>query len=170
MSPLVVAWSMCASACLMLGLMHLLFWLRDRKVTAYLLSALMGFSAAANALIELAMLTTESAPLYSELVRWENLALFFIVVPMVWFVYRYFQSGRRWLAIAITLLWSIGMLINFLSPGNLTFEHINELKRMTSFWGEQFSFPVAELNPWRLLGDLASILILVYVLDATLTS
>lgn len=65
MSPLVVAWSMCASACLMLGLMHLLFWFRDRKVSAYLLSALMGFSASASALLELAMLTTESAPLYS---------------------------------------------------------------------------------------------------------
>ena len=168
MSPLVVAWSMCASACLMLGLMHLLFWFRDRKVTAYLLSALMGFSAAANALIELAMLTTESAPLYSELIRWENLAISFILVPMVWFVYRYFETGRRWLAITITLLWSMGILINFLSPGNLTFEHITELKRMTSFWGEPFSIPVGELNPWRLLGDLASILILVYTLDASL--
>ncbi len=168
MSPLVVAWSMCASACLMLGLMHLLFWFRDRKVSAYLLSALMGFSAAASALLELAMLTTESVQLYSELLLWGNLAICMILVPMVWFVYQYFQTGRRWLAITITLLWSIGMLINFLMPGNLTFEHITELKRLTSFWGEQFSLPVGELNPWRLLADIASLLILVYTLDATL--
>ena len=168
MSPLVVAWSMCASACLMLGLMHLLFWFRDRKVTAYLLSALMGFSAAASALLELAMLTTESVQLYSELMLWENLALFMILVPMVWFVYLYFQSGRRWLAIIITLLWSIGMLVNFLLPGNLTFEHVSELKRLSAFWGEQFSLPLGELNPWKLLADIASLLILVYALDASL--
>ena len=76
MSPLVVAWSMCASVCLMLGLMHLLFWFRDRRVSAYLLSATMGFSAAASAMLELAMLTTESLDTYSELLRWENLAIF----------------------------------------------------------------------------------------------
>jgi signal transduction histidine kinase len=168
MSPLVVAWSMCASACLMLGLMHLLFWFRDRKVSAYLLSALMGFSAAASALLELAMLTTESMQLYSALLLWGNLAIFMILVPMVWFVDQYFQTGRRWLAITITALWSIGILINFLLPGNLTFEHVTELKRLTSFWGEQFSLPVGELNPWRLLADIASLLILVYTLDATL--
>ena len=165
MSPLVVAWSMCASACLM----HLLFWFRDRKVSAYLLSALMGFSAAASALLELAMLTTESMQLYSELLLWGNLAIFMILVPMVWFVDQYFQTGRRWLAITITLLWGIGILINFLLPGNLTFEHVTALKRLTSFWGEQFSLPVGELNPWRLLADIASLLILVYTLDATLT-
>jgi len=168
MSPLVVAWSMCASACLMLGLMHLLFWFRDRQASAYLLSALMGFSAAASALLELAMLTTESVLLYSELLRWENLAIFMILVPMVWFVYGYFQAGRRWLAITITALWSMGILVNFLLPGNLTFEHVTELKRLTTYWGEPFSLPVGELNPWRLLADLASLLILVYTLDATL--
>jgi signal transduction histidine kinase len=152
----------------MLGLMHLLFWFRERKVSAYLLSALMGFSAAASALLELAMLTTESVQLYSELLLWGNLSIFMILVPMVWFVYQYFQTGRRWLAITITLLWSIGILVNFLLPGNLTFEHVTELKRLTSFWGEQFSLPLGELNPWRLLADLASLLILVYTLDATL--
>ena len=65
----------------------------------------------------------------------------------------------------ITLLWSIGILINFLLPGNLTFEHVTELRRLTSFWGEQFSLPLGELNPWRLLADSASLLILVYTLD-----
>ena len=63
MSPLVVAWSMCASACLMLGLMHLLFWFRDRKVSAYLLSALMGFSAAVIAILSEAETAADELPL-----------------------------------------------------------------------------------------------------------
>lgn len=168
MSPLVIAWSMCAAACLMLGLMHLLFWFRDRRITAYLLSATMGFGAAVSAMLELAMLTTRSAHTYSELLRWENLAIYMILVPMVWFVYGYFQSGRRWLAITITLLWSIGIVINFVSPGNLTFDHIMELKQLIAVWGEPFSVPVGEMNPWKLLADISSLLILLYTLDATI--
>jgi len=167
MSPLVVAWSMCVSVCLMLGLMHLLFWFRDRRVNAYLLSATMGFSAAVSALLELAMLTTESLDTYSNLLRWENLAIFMILVPMVWFIDRYFVTGRRWLAVTITILWSIGILINFLSPGSLTFYHITELRQLTAFWGERFTIPVGEINPWKLVADIASILILLYTMDAT---
>ncbi len=167
MSPLVIAWSMCTSVCLMLGLMHVLFWVRDRRVSAYLLSATMGFSAAVSAMLELAMLTTQSLDTYSELLRWENLAIFMILVPMVWFIDRYFETGRRWLAVTITALWSIGILINFLSPGNLTFYHITELRQLTAFWGEQFTIPVGEINPWKLLADIASMLILLYTVDAT---
>jgi signal transduction histidine kinase len=127
----------------------------------------MGFSAAVSALLELAMLTTESLDTYSELLRWENLAIFMILIPMVWFVYHYFQTGRRWLAISITLLWSMGIVVNFISPGSLTFTHIVELKQLTAFWGEPFTIPVGEMNPWKLLAEIASVLILLYFIDAT---
>ena len=168
MSILDVTWSMCAAVSMMLGLMHLLFWFSNRQVSAYLLSAVMGFSAAISAMLELAMMTTESPAVYSELVRWENLVIFMILVPMVWFVDQYFRTGRRWLAIFITVLWCVGIIINFLSPGSLTFHQIVELKRETVFWGEQFTMPVGELNQWRLLGDIASFLILIYIVDATI--
>lgn len=167
MNPLVIAWSMCASLCLMLGMMHLLFWLNNRKVTAYLLSALMGLSAAVSAMLELALMTTQSLALYVELLRWENLAVFMILVPMVWFVYQYFSTGRRWLAITITVLWLIAIVINFLSSGNLTYHHLVELNRETLFLGETFTLPVGAINPWKLLADIASLLILLYIIDAT---
>ena len=81
----------------MLGLTHLLFWSSDRRVSAYFLGAVMGFGAAANAMLELNMLTTRSLETYTLLMRWENLAIFLILVPLVWFVRQYFLSGRRWL-------------------------------------------------------------------------
>lgn len=167
MSPLVIAWSMCAGMCLMLGSMHLLFWFSERRVTAYLLSATMGYAAAVSAILELALLTTRSAQTYNVLLRWENLAIYLILVPMVWFVHWYFRSGRRWLAITITLVWSIGIVINFLSPGNLTFDRIIELKQLSAFWGEPFTVAAGEINPWKLLADISSLLILLYTLDAT---
>ena len=167
MNALVVTWSMCASLCLMLGLVHLFFWYKSRQVTAYLLSALMAFSAAVNTMLELALMLTESLDVYGELIRWANLSIFMILVPMVWFVYQYFNTGRRWLAIAITILWVAGIVINFLSPGSLTFDLLTDLKREHTFLGESFSLPEGDLNQWRLLADAASLLILIYIIDAT---
>jgi len=167
MNALVVTWSMCAAACMMLGVMHLFFWYNSRQVTAYLLSAVMAFSAAVNTMLELTLMLTESPDVYGELIRWVNLSIFMILVPMVWFVYQYFNTGRRWLAIAITILWVAGIIINFLSPGSLTFDLLTDLKREHTFLGEPFSLPVGDLNQWRLLADAASFLILIYIVDAT---
>jgi signal transduction histidine kinase len=170
MSTLVIAWSMCAAACLMLALLHMLLWLKYSQNTVYLLSSLMAFAACASALLELGLLTTQSLETYRALIRWENLAIFMILVPMVWFVQIYFSSARRWLALAITLLWSLGMLINFVSPWSLTFSAIAELKQLPAFWGEFFTVPSGTENPWKLLADLSSLLILAYVGDATFRS
>lgn len=59
-SLLTVAWSACASVCLMLGSIHLLFWLRNWRTPVYLLSSLMAFSAGASAMLELGLLHTET--------------------------------------------------------------------------------------------------------------
>jgi len=168
MSLLTVAWSVCASVCTILGLMHLQFWFRDRKLYAYLLSSLMAFSAGVSAMLELGLLLTESLDTYRVLMRWENVAIFMILVPMTWFIQVYFNTGRRWLAITLTLLWALGILANFLSPHSLTFNEVNELKRLSTFWGEAFTIPLGTENPWKVLADIASLLILVYVGDASI--
>lgn len=161
---------MCASACLMLALMHMVLWLKYSQNTVYLLSTLMALAASASAMLELGLLSTQSLDVYILLIRWENLAIFMILVPMVWFVQIYFNSARRWLAVLITLLWSLGILINFLSPYSLTFSTIDELKQLPAFWDELFTVPSGTENPWKLLADIASLLVLVYVGDATLRS
>lgn len=150
----------------MLGSIHLLFWFRNRSLHAYLLSSLMAFSAGVSAMLELGLLLTESLDTYRVLMLWENVAIFMILVPMVWFIQAYFGTGRRWLAIAITLLWILGVLVNFLSPHSLTFSEVSELQRLTTGWGEAFTIPLGTENPWKLLVDIASLLILVYVGDA----
>ncbi len=168
MSILTAAWAACAAASLMLGLMHLLLWFQAERNRAFLLSSLMAFSAGFNAMIELNMLHARSPALYAELVRWENLAVFLILVPMVWFVDAYFRTGRRWLLYAITLIWSVGIAVNFALPGNLTFAEIQGLSRFTTFWGEQFSVPRGTAGAWKPLADFASFLIVVYVADASI--
>jgi len=168
MSVLIIAWSFCASVCLMLGSIHMLFWLRSRKGPVYLLSSLMAFSAGVSAMLELGLLLTASLDSYRVLMLWENVAVFMILVPMVWFIQTYFGTGRRWLAMIITLLWTLGLLTNFLSPHSLTFIEVSALQRLTTPWGEAFTIPLGTANPWKLLADIASLLILVYVADASI--
>ena len=101
--------------------MHLLFWFKQRSAKFYLLSSLMAFSAGVGAMLELGMLVTQSLESYRSLIRLENLFIFLILVPMVWFVQVHFKTGRLWLVIVITALWSMGLLANFFSAHSLTF-------------------------------------------------
>jgi signal transduction histidine kinase len=117
-------------------------------------------------MLELGLLHTESLDSYRVLMLWENVAVSMILVPMVWFIQAYFGTGRRWLAMTITLLWLLGLLANFLSPHSLTFIEVSQLQRPTTPWGEAFTIPLGTGNPWKLLADSASLLILVYVGDA----
>ena len=147
--------------------MQLIFWIKDRSDWAFLLSAGMAFSAAMVAVLELQLLHAMAIDIYAGLLRWMNLALFLMLISMVWFVYRIFDGARRWLALLITVAWSIGLIANFVAPGNLTFTEIARLERHTAFWGEQFTLPSGTASPWKLFPDIASLLILVYVADAS---
>ena len=163
-----MAWSMTAAACCILGLMHLILCLKLGGFSLYMLSSLMALSAGAVAILELNMLTTESLDTYRTLVRLLNLGIFMMLVPMVWYIQLYFKTGRLWLVVAITLLWCIGLLANFFSAHSLPFNDISELKQYVTFWGENFSVPVGSENPWKYPVDFASLLILIYVADASL--
>ncbi len=166
-STLTMLWSMCASVCFMLGFIHLLFWFKNKQQYLYFLSSIMAMSAGVSALLELTLLITKSVDTYIELLRYENMAIFMILIPMIWFVQLYFKTGRAWLAVTITVLWSFAIIVNFLSPNTLTFSEIYELKQMNTFWGETFSIPRGEENSWKILADVSSLLILFYTIDSS---
>ena len=166
MSILTIAWSMCAAASFMLGLLHLLLWSRDRRAFVYLLSTLMGLSAGTGAMVELALMHAPSIDAYRILIQWANLFVFTLLVPMVWFVRVRLPMARRWLASLITALWSVAIVVNWLSPYSLTYSKITDLRQMHTFWGETFTLASGVPNPWVHLANLASVLIVVYVVDA----
>ena len=155
MSWLTIAWSMCASAAALLGLMYFIMWLKERHSTVYLLSASMATCAAGNALIELQLLQAQSIEAYSSLLHWQNVFIFGLLVSMVWVVYVYLGTGRYWLAATITAIWLAALAINFISPYSLVFESISGLKRVTAFWGEDFTLAHGANNPWKYLADAA---------------
>ncbi len=167
MSLLTVAWSMVAAASVVLGGLHGVLWLKDRQRWIYLLSALMAFAAGATALTHLGLMRAESLQTYSTLLKLENFTIFLLLVPMVWFVYGHFGTARLWLAWTITALWGVSLMVNFLSPHSLVFSELMALESVTTFWGEQFVTGVGSPNPWVNVVHAASLLIVVYVLDAS---
>ena len=167
MSILTIAWSMCASACAVMALTHLFLWLKDREKTAYILASVMAGAAAANGLLELALLHCTSVERYAALLKIESVSVYLVLIPMVWFINLYFGTARRWLAWVITGLWSAALLFNFLSPASLVYTEITEIHHHQTFWGEGFQVARGAVNPWKILADIASLLIAIYVVDAT---
>ena len=69
---------------------------------------------------------------------------------------------------AISGLWVLGLVINFSIPGNLTFIQIDGLKSIQTFFGETVLLPYGQVNPLGNIANLASLLFVIYVFDATL--
>jgi signal transduction histidine kinase len=166
-SLLTILWSMSAAACFMIAIIHFFVGLHQERVNIYKYSSMMAFAAGISALLELSLLHTQSIDSYNILLLWENVAVYFILIPMIWFVHFYLQTGRMSLLVIITILWTISIVANFLTSGNLTFSEIYELQRITTFWGDEFSIPLGKENPWKYLADISSLLILIYVLEAS---
>ena len=168
MSWLTVAWSVSATACAMLGLLHALIWVKQRPGKVYLVSSLMAFAAAANAMAELGLMHIFSVERYVSMLKFENLAVAVMLISMVWFVDLHLKTARRWLTITITVIWIIALIVNFQSPASLVFAEISELKRLTTFWGENFTIGLGANNPWKSLADAASIFITIHAIDASI--
>ena len=166
MSILTIAWSMCAAASFMLGLLHLLLWSKDRRAFVYLLSTLMALSAGTGAMVELALMHAPSIDAYRILIQWANLFVLRSWFPWSGSFGLRLPMARRWLASLITALWSVAIVVNWLSPYSLTYSEITDLRQMPTFWGEEFTLAAGDPNPWVHLANLASVLIVIYVVDA----
>ncbi len=102
---------------------------------------------------------------FSETLRWMHLSAVTLVIAIVWFIYFHLKTGRLWLAWLITSLRLLTLIANFFLYPNATFQEIHALSEVF-FLGETLSAPVGEMNPWRYLIQLTTILLLIYVLDA----
>ena len=76
MSLLTIAWSMVAAACGMMGLSHIVLCFKGQRPYVHLLSSVMAFSAAAGALVELALLQQQAFGFETTLVLFQLLEFF----------------------------------------------------------------------------------------------
>ena len=150
----------------MLALMHLLAWCQDRRGWAHLSFSIMVVGVLGLAVCELMIMRTDSLRTAGDAVRWGHAFALLITAGCLGFVHFHFRTGRRWLLLLALGLRLLAVIANFTTGSSLHFRAIHQLGKMT-FLGEEVSVPaVWEPNPWLRVGQLASLVLLLYVVDA----
>src|SRR5213080_4096243 len=169
MSWITMLWSMDAAFCFTLAGMYLLVWWKQRKGWVHLLFSCSALAAGAIAGFELMSMRAETTAQYGALLRWAHLPVWILIVSVVWFVRFYLRAGRPWLAWSICGLRTVVLILNFLFTPNLNYREITSLRHLSWWGGETVSAPVGVPNPWTLIGQLSVLLLLVFLVDATIT-
>ncbi len=167
MSWVTVIWSAMSGACVMLALMHLLIWCRDRRSWANLCFSFTVLGVLGLAVCEMITMRTESPEVFGVAIRWAHLVYAIGVMGSLGFVHFYFGTGQKWLLVLAIGSRLLVQLPNVTTGVNLHIASIQSLQRI-SFLGE----PVSILgewvsNPWVAVGWIATLVQLAYVVDAS---
>lgn len=141
-------------------------WIRIRHDRTLLLASIMSASAGAIAQTELGLMKAETPEIFQWYMGLINILICAMLVSMTWFLHLRLRTGRRWLAIVITGAWSVALVASWFGPGNLTFSEVTELSKLDTFWGEKFNVARGEPHPLKIVADLTTLAIIVFIIDA----
>ena len=169
MSWIEVAWTMMIAASLMLGVVHLAVWQKQRSQHANLLFFVLAVSAAAYGAYELARMSAATPIDLATNARWSHVPLAVFVISAVGFVHLYFDAGRRWLAYAVIGLRLVSLALNFLTGVNVNFREITALDHLQLIGGAAVVGPIGIPNPWAIVPQLSNVLLFAFIVDASVT-
>jgi len=164
-----VIWSMVASACLTLAVIYFVVWWTNRSAWAHLLFSVTAAATTGVTFCELWMMRAQTPAELVAALRWVQLWLFFLFVSLVWFVRIYLRAGSPWLAWTITGLRTFYVPLTFLAGMNVDYSAVSSLRHI-QFLGEPVTVVAGALNPLTLLGQFGVLLIVVFVVDASITA
>jgi PAS domain S-box-containing protein len=167
MSWVTVVWGMLIGACAAMALPNLFvgIW-QKRGADLFFVGVAAGTIGLAAG--ELAIMHATSAAQYGVLQRWLGPPIFLLVISMVGFVRLYFGTGLLWLGITTGAVRLVCLIINFVSPVNLTFTEMTALRHVR-FFGETVAVGTGVVSPWVHLAELTSLLMVVYVTNASIS-
>jgi PAS domain S-box-containing protein len=157
---------MVAAASLTLAAIHGLVWFRQRSALASLMFCLMATSTAGMAACELWMMSVQSPHEYDKALQCFNVLRWLITLSMVGFVHYYLGTGRKWLALSVCGLRTVGLFLNFTLTPNIYYSSISELRQIR-FLGQSVTIVEGTPNPLMFVGQFSLILLAVYLVDAT---
>jgi len=169
MNSVTVAWSMAASACLSLALVHLSIWFRHLRDASHLLFSFTALASACIAGFELAMMRATTTEQIGTDMRWMHVPVWILVVSLTWFVRLHFGAGRLWLAWTVCITRTISLVLNFLLHPNLNYRAITRLRQIEWIGGEKISVAVGVPGPWAFIGVLSMLMLLIFLVDAMFT-
>ncbi len=166
MSWVTIIWSMVASACLTLAVIH--FWVWGMKRTAWtnLAFAVAAVAVAGIAAGEFEVMRASTPGGMGTTMRWMDVPVFVLVAALIGFVQLDFRTGRPWLGWTTVVLRFFSLILNFTSGATDNYREIMAL-RQVEFLGEPVSVVAkAVVNPWGHLSEFSMLLLLVFVVDA----
>jgi signal transduction histidine kinase len=167
MTWITVVWPMVAAVCLTLGGINLRIGLSRPLDSARLLFALTAFSTATICALELAMMRTESPAQYQVFEAWGDINSALLKAFLAGFIWVYFRSGNLWLALAGPCLNAVALVTDFLPGSSHVYLKINALTTIKTFGGASYQVAVGEPSPWIVVGSLSTLMLLVFVIDAS---
>ncbi|HXO92549.1 MAG TPA: PAS domain-containing protein, partial [Candidatus Acidoferrum sp.] len=168
MSWVTVIWSIGAGACLTLAFLQFIVWWKDRTARANLVFSLGALAAAVFAALEFALMRAETPEDFARVTRWIHVPGWVLIVSIIAFVRLYLNAGRRWLAWTVVAVRTLSLILNFVLSPNINFREITAVRHVR-FLGESVSIPQGVPNPWMLVAQFSLLLLVIFVVDATIT-
>jgi two-component system sensor kinase FixL len=168
MDWVLMVWSVMAGLCLMLGLTHLMIWWGHRALWENLWFTLTVSGVVGMMVCEMAGMRAATPELFEKALRWGHLVFLFVTVGLLGYVCSYSRTGRKWLLGVAVGLRVAAVVANFTTGSSLPFIKVGTLEK-NSFLGTEVMVPGEFVaNPWGRLGQFASLVLLIYVTDASL--
>ena len=136
MSWIIIIWSAGSGASLMLALIYLLVWSRNRRSWANLCFSVVVFSVLGLAVTEMITMLTDSPEVFGGVIRWMHLVYGIGVAGSLGFVHFYLGTGKKWLFAMALGLRLLAVVANFTTGLNLHIGTIHNLTKVT-FLGER---------------------------------
>lgn len=155
---------------LVIAFLNFLIWFRLKDEYVFLFAGAMSFAAGLVALCEGFNFNNPIISSFQSTLRLQNYAIGVTLVSMVWYVRLRLGTGRMWLAVAISIAWTIGLVANTLSTGNLTFSILSSLNSDVTAWSEKFVSPIGNAHQLRIIVDLTIPAIIVFLVDAMISA
>ncbi len=162
-------WPMVTAACITMGLIHLWIGLRRTPGTAHKLFALAAFAVAVFSVLELAMIRADSPARFLELQRWIDFVAGALVASLAAFVWVYFGTGRKWLALLAVGVTCTPLILDLLPVPKLIFLQITAVRTVETFGGATYTVAEGIRNPWHAVFYMGVLLLVVFVADASVT-
>ena len=147
---------------------HLLVGIWQRR-GAHLFFVLAATATIGIAVGELTMMHARSVEQFARAQQLTHVPVFILVVALVGFVDLYFRTARLWLGLMVIAVRFLSLIVNFALPPNVNFRQITALRHI-DFLGQSVSVPVGVVSSWTFVGELSSLLLLVFVIDASIRS
>ena len=160
-------WPTMIGACVMLTLISLRIALGDGDRAPYFFFALSALSIAVIGGLELTLMRTTDLAQYETILRWAVVPIFIMVASVTGFVWTFMKAGQPWLAILALILNGAAQLADWLTPVPAV-RHAVALHTVETFGGVKFTVPTISNGPWNCVEMASVIIILIFVLDASI--